>query len=52
MPFRVKNSPYYHYDFQIGGYRFSGSTKCRNERDAAERKKRTASKPGALSMNP
>lgn len=39
MPFRVKNSPYWQYDFQIGGYRFSGSTKCRNERDAAEAEK-------------
>lgn len=35
MPFRVKSSPYYQYDFRIQGYRFTGSTKCRNERDAA-----------------
>lgn len=34
MPFRVKGSPFWQYDFQIDNYRFSGSTKCRNERDA------------------
>jgi len=36
MPHRVKNSPFWQFDFQIKGYRFSGSTKCRNERDAKE----------------
>ena len=34
--FKVRNSPYYQFDFQIQGLRFSGSTKCRNERDAKE----------------
>jgi integrase len=32
--YRDKRSPYFQFDFQIDGYRFSGSTKCRNERDA------------------
>lgn len=34
MPFRKKNSPFWQFDFEIDGYRFSGSTKCRDERDA------------------
>lgn len=34
--FRVKNSPYYQYDFQIKGYRFFGSTESKNEREAKE----------------
>jgi hypothetical protein len=34
--FKVRNSPFYQFDFQISGLRFSGSTKCRNERDAKE----------------
>lgn len=34
MPFRKKGSPYWQFDFEIEGYRFSGSTKCRDERDA------------------
>lgn len=34
--FKVRKSPYYQFDFQIKGFRFSGSTKCRNERDAEE----------------
>lgn len=34
--FKVRNSPYYQFDFQIQGLRFSGSTKCRNERDAKD----------------
>lgn len=34
--FRVKNSPYYQFDFQIKGYRFYGSTEAKNERDAKE----------------
>lgn len=34
MPFRKKGSPYWQFDFEIDGYRFSGSTKCRDERDA------------------
>lgn len=37
--FRVKNSPYYQFDFQIKGYRFYGSTKDTNERDAKETEK-------------
>ena len=34
--FKVRNSPFYQFDFQIQGLRFSGSTKERNERDAKE----------------
>lgn len=32
--FRIKDSKYYQFDFQIEGYRFSGSTRRTNERDA------------------
>ncbi|TJW38690.1 MAG: site-specific integrase [Mesorhizobium sp.] len=32
--YKPKNSPYYQYDFQVGGQRFHGSTGCKNERDA------------------
>lgn len=32
--FRIKDSKYYQFDFQIDGYRFSGSTRRANERDA------------------
>jgi integrase len=32
--FRVRNSPYFQFDFQVEGYRFSGSTKRTNKRDA------------------
>lgn len=34
--FRVKNSPYYQFDFQIKGHRFYGTTECTNERKARE----------------
>jgi hypothetical protein len=34
--FRVKNSPYYQFDFQIKGHRFYGSTETKNEREAKE----------------
>lgn len=34
--FRVKNSPYYQFDFQIKRHRFYGSTGERNERQAKE----------------
>jgi hypothetical protein len=34
--FRVRNSPYYQFDFQIQGYRFCGSTKATNEREARD----------------
>jgi integrase len=36
MPFRKSGSPFWHFDFRVGGYRFSGSTKCRDEHHAAE----------------
>jgi integrase len=32
--YRIKDSRFYQFDFQIDGYRFSGSTKCTDERDA------------------
>ena len=32
--YRDKRSPYYQYDFQHAGNRFSGSTKCTTRRDA------------------
>ena len=34
--FRVKNSPYFQFDFQIKGHRFYGSTESKNEREAKE----------------
>lgn len=34
--FRVRGSPYYQFDFQIEHYRFYGSTKKRNEREAED----------------
>jgi integrase len=34
--FKVKNSPYYQFDFQLKGHRFYGSTEVRNEREAKE----------------
>lgn len=37
--FKLRNSPFYQFDFQIQGLRFSGSTKCRNERDAKDYEK-------------
>jgi integrase len=37
MPvYKPKNSPYYHYDFQIKGRRYYGSTSCKSKRDAQE----------------
>lgn len=33
--YRPQRSPFWHYDFRLDGYRFSGSTKLRNEDDAA-----------------
>ena len=32
--YRPKNSPYYHYDFQVRGVRHHGSTHCQSKRDA------------------
>lgn len=43
--YRPKRSPFWHYDFRLDNYRFSGSTKLRNEDDAArfaEARKRDA----------
>jgi integrase len=32
--YRSKKSPFYAYDFEVGGHRFYGSTKCRTRREA------------------
>lgn len=47
--YKHKNSPYYQYDFQVGGVRFHGSTGSTNKRDAEgiERQKREAAKVAA-----
>ena len=37
--YKGRKSPFYQFDFQIEGLRFSGTTKCRNERDAKEYEK-------------
>jgi integrase len=34
--YRPKGSPYFHFDFQMRGDRFYGSTRCRNNRQARE----------------
>jgi Phage integrase family len=34
--FRVRNSPYYQFDFQIKGYRFYGTTEEKSKREAEE----------------
>lgn len=45
--YKPKKSPYYQYDFQIGGHRFYGSTECTSRREAekfeaVERERRKA----------
>lgn len=44
--YKPKNSPYYQYDFQVGGQRFYGTTGCTNEREArgVERQQREKAK--------
>jgi hypothetical protein len=32
--YKSKKSPFYQYDFQIGGHRFYGSTECTSRREA------------------
>ena len=34
--YQPKNSPYFHFDFQVRGSRFHGSTRCRNKRQAQQ----------------
>src|SRR5262245_32394785 len=34
--YRPKKSPYFHYDFEIGGHRFFGSTRKRTRREAEQ----------------
>lgn len=36
MVYRPRNSPYWHFDFQRGGYRFTGSTQERTKSEAAK----------------
>ncbi len=44
--YKPKNSPYYQFDFELGGHRFSGTTKCtsRREAEAVERTERERAK--------
>jgi len=44
--FRLKGSPFWHFDFQCQGYRFHGSTKTKNRREAeaVEREERDRAK--------
>ena len=46
--YRHKNSPYWHYEFQMKGVRYYGSTFCTSKRDAEryERDKRTEAATG------
>lgn len=37
--YKPKASPYYHFDFQVGGIRFHGSTETANRREAEAREK-------------
>jgi integrase len=32
--YKKSNSPYYHFDFQVGGHRLHGSTRCTSRKDA------------------
>lgn len=48
--FKVRKSPFYQFDFQIQGLRFSGSTKCRNERDAKDYEKARRAEAERLSV--
>ena len=34
--YKPKNSPFYHFDFQINGRTFHGSTKVRNKREVEQ----------------
>jgi len=38
--YKKKGSPYYHYDFQLHGVRYHGTTGCRGKRDAEEVERR------------
>src|SRR3954470_13321829 len=40
--YKPRKSPFYHFDFQVRGVRFTGSTECASKRDAEsyERRKR------------
>jgi hypothetical protein len=46
--FRVRNSPYFQFDFQIKGHRFYGSTESKNEREAKEVEKARRAEAGRL----
>jgi integrase len=49
--FRVKNSPYWQFDFQIKGHRFYGSTGSKNEREAKEVEKAKRAEAARLVAN-
>src|SRR5437588_8859362 len=34
--YKPTNSPYYQFDFELGGHRFSGTTKCKGRREAEQ----------------
>ena len=44
--YKPKNSPYYQFDFELGGHRFHGSTKrtSRREAEAVERAEKERAK--------
>lgn len=48
--YRHKNSPYWHYEFQIKGVRYYGSTSCTSKRDAEqyERDRRSEAATGRI----
>lgn len=50
--YRPKGSPFYHFDFQVGGHRFHGSTKrtSRREAEAVERVERDRAKQRLASI--
>ncbi len=52
--YRKKGSPYYHFDFQLRGVRYYGSTYCKAKRDAEEfeRRERQAAALPQLSRPP
>src|SRR5215470_10471018 len=49
--YKPKGSPYYHFDFQVRGCRFCGSTGCKDRRqaEAVERSERERAKAASKS---
>jgi hypothetical protein len=52
--YKHQDSPFYHFDFQLKGNRFHGSTGCTNERDARtfERSERDKAKQQMKAASP